>query len=417
MATSSLIPSDEKVHHVKVFDDVLNQELEFLLCGRTGVGKSSLVNSLIGSEICDVGDPGGKTGFKRCTATVSKTIANICGVIVNIFDSPGLQDGTNSDEEYLEDMYSKCKDIDLVIYCVDMTIPRYTHDEIQATQLITNKFGTDFWNRCVLVLTKANNIRVPPKEKKSKRPRDYHQRLYNNHKTQFSEQLIDQGVPKDIAEGIPVVAAGCFDPDIPDDDPDNERFIWYVSDKAAESSDKKMDFLKELWLTCFERTNTVSTQCNFMRATVRQQFKPLEGDSSEKRRLYQLLQERDEYYQQQIEGLRNQQHAPEEFAAKQTVNAQQTVNISAAPPPYTPRAAEIKLDDHDLKRMSDAMERENERAVATGGTAGGVVGAAFGAVAGGVAGPVGVVVGGAVGGAIGSAVGAVAGYFTNLFFS
>ena len=276
----------------------VRKELEFLLCGRTGVGKSSLINSLIGSEVCEVGDPTGKTGFKKCTTTVSKTVANINGVTVSIFDSPGLQDGTNSDEEYLEDMYSKCKDVDLVIYCIDMTVPRYTEDEIRATQLMTNKFGTDFWNRCVLVLTKANNVRVPPREKKSKR--EYHIRLYNGHKTQFSEQLIDQGVPKDVAKGIPAVAAGCFDPEIPDDDPDNERFIWYVSDKAK-SSDERIDFLKELWLTCFDRTSTISTQHNFMRATARQRFKPLGGDSSERRRVYQLRIEPGVlYYQQQL---------------------------------------------------------------------------------------------------------------------
>lgn len=403
----SLSSSKKKVYQVKLFPDVFNQELEFLLCGRTGVGKSSLINSLIGSKVCEVGDPTGKTGFNKCTPAVSKTIVHISGVIVSIFDSPGLQDGTNSDEEYLEDMYSKCKDVDLVIYCIDMTVPRYTEDEIRATQLMTNKFGTDFWNRCVLVLTKANNVRVPPREKKSKR--EYHIRLYNSHKTQFSEQLIDQGVPKDVAKGIPAVAAGCFDPEIPDDDPDNERFIWYVSDKAKlKSSDERMDFLKELWLTCFERTTTISTQCNFMRATARQQFKPLEGDSSEKRRLFQLLRERDEYYQQQIR-FRNQ--PPGKFVAKQAVNMQQTVNVSA-PPPYTPRAASITLVNDDLKRMSDAMERENKRAraLAAGAASGTVAGAAIGAV---VAGPVGAAVGGAIGGVTGT----VVVYITSLFFN
>lgn len=204
------------------------------------------------------------------------------------------------------------------------------------------------------------------------------------------------------------MAAGCFDPEIPDDDPDNERFIWYVSDKAKlKSSDERMDFLKELWLTCFERTTTISTQCNFMRATVRQQFKPLEGDSSEKRRLFQLLQERDEYYQQQLQ-FRNQ--PPGEFVAKQAVNTQQTVNVSA-PPPYTPRAASITLVNDDLKRMSDAMERENKRAraLAAGAASGTVAGAAIGAV---VAGPVGAAVGGAIGGVTGT----VVVYVTSLFF-
>ena len=395
MAASPQVPSDEKVHDVKLFNEPLKQEISFLLCGRTGVGKTSLISSLIGMEVY----PGTRSPdrpFQRSTTKVSKAVVNVGGVRVNIFESaPDLQDGTvDCDEEYLDDMYSKCKDVDIVIYCVDMTVPRYTHDEIRSTQLITNKFGVDFWNHCILVLTKANNVRVPSKERKSKL--NYHQCLYKNHLARFREQLVGQDVPRNIADCIPAVAAGICAP-VGDDEEDNgdddERFIWYVSDKTEPpAAGTKMDFLKELWITCFERTKKVMTRDNFMRATLQQRFKLSEGDSQEKRRFHQLLQERDEQ-QQQIEELRNELRQDREKEKEPNISHQQTVNASQVdaslppPPPPPPYAhqEEITLNENDMKRLSDTMQKVNEKTVTAtvASVAGEITGATIGAIAGG----------------------------------
>ena len=51
---------------------------------------------------------------------------------VDIFDSPGLEcdaDGPDVIEEYLQEIYEKCKGVDLFLYCLDMTSARFTRDD------------------------------------------------------------------------------------------------------------------------------------------------------------------------------------------------------------------------------------------------------------------------------------------------
>lgn len=138
-----------------------------LVCGRSGVGKSSLVNSLIGRDVCKVFDPGLEVEddcLSPCTKLTERNLLTLRnGIQILIYDSPGLQNGTDDDEAYLEDMYSKCNDVDLVLYCLDMTEPHFRKEETHAIGMISQKFGPAIWMRCVLVLTKANLIHVYPK--------------------------------------------------------------------------------------------------------------------------------------------------------------------------------------------------------------------------------------------------------------
>ena len=58
--------------------------LNILVCGKTGVGKSSLINNLVGSEVCKINDPGLEGGnLDRGTTDVSEIKANIDNVFVS----------------------------------------------------------------------------------------------------------------------------------------------------------------------------------------------------------------------------------------------------------------------------------------------------------------------------------------------
>ena len=271
--------------------------LNILVCGRTGVGKSSLINSLVGSEVCKTNDPGLEEGnLDPETKEVTATFVKIDNVFVAIYDSPGLQDGTVNEERYLQKMYDKCKDVNLVLYCMEMTSSRYTPAEIRATQLITDKFGAEFWNRCVLVMTKANMVRIPSSQRGNER--DYHKRLYDKFMKKFCDQLVEQGVTTDIANQLPGVAAGNIQPE--DDD---ERYIWYPSNKA-DPSERPVDFLSELWLRCFDRTASES-QAKFLRATTRQREKPLPVALEAEKKIKKELEES----KKQIEELKVKHNA------------------------------------------------------------------------------------------------------------
>ena len=73
-----------------------DQPLKILVCGKTGVGKSTLLNTIIGQELFKIGGPSAISEFTCSTITqhVTPEYASMQNVLVEIFDSPGLQDGT-----------------------------------------------------------------------------------------------------------------------------------------------------------------------------------------------------------------------------------------------------------------------------------------------------------------------------------
>lgn len=165
-------------------------ELCFLVCGKTGVGKSSLVNSLLGYEFSKEGDP--SESLKSATTNVDCVKVRLNDVIVTVYDSPGLQDGKESgDKAYLDKIVkiagNDVSGLDLVLYCVDMTASRFTTAEIATINSFQRQFGNAFWKKTLLVLTKANNVSLPPNQIGKVSERDYHERLHN---TFFCESLM-----------------------------------------------------------------------------------------------------------------------------------------------------------------------------------------------------------------------------------
>ena len=132
----------------------ISTDINLLVVGRTGQGKSALVNSLI--KLGKIVPEGSDTNC--CTTTSqSYTYPNIIpGVNVTIIDSPGLQDIQNKEHKHIQEMKSECHEISLVLYCMKMTDHRFTNDDTVAMQKLHQIFGRKFWERVVFVLTFAN---------------------------------------------------------------------------------------------------------------------------------------------------------------------------------------------------------------------------------------------------------------------
>ena len=133
-----------------------SKEINVLITGRTGVGKSTLVNAILGQKVAEVGK-----SLDPQTSIVESFEGKIHGITVRIWDSPGLQDGLNNEEAYLKDIEKKCKGkIDLFLYCISMTTPRFTQGsrDIDAMCKLTSKLGKDLWKNAVIILTCANKF-------------------------------------------------------------------------------------------------------------------------------------------------------------------------------------------------------------------------------------------------------------------
>ena len=199
-----------------------HKELRLLVTGKTGEGKSTLVNGLLGEQVAEEG-----AWAERCTTQVTEYKAVLHDVPVTVFDSPGLQDGTGNEDEYIADMKIKCQHLSLVLYCTKMTNNRLKDEDRYAILKLTAAFGERFWEHAVLVLTFANCEDVERRDERDEdegpEPDDADEDGWKElgkkrfkgrvekRKDEFYKFLIEEvGVRRDIVERIPVVPAGDY---------------------------------------------------------------------------------------------------------------------------------------------------------------------------------------------------------------
>ena len=82
-----------------------------LVTGKTGAGKSLLVNGLIGKNVTEEG-----SSLDPITMKIEQFNRIVQGVPVLIFDSPGLRAGTENEKQYLLEVEQKCKK--LTLFCL-----------------------------------------------------------------------------------------------------------------------------------------------------------------------------------------------------------------------------------------------------------------------------------------------------------
>ena len=131
-----------------------SSSVSIFVTGKTGTGKSTLVNGILGTAVCKEGH-----NLEPETTQVESFDLTKNGIKVIVWDSPGLQDGTTKESKYLDDIRRKCKEnTDLFLYCINMSATRFVsgNPDIKAMKQLTDTLGQDMWKNALIVLTFAN---------------------------------------------------------------------------------------------------------------------------------------------------------------------------------------------------------------------------------------------------------------------
>ncbi|MEH1871280.1 GTPase [Nostoc sp.] len=144
---------DDLFSLIKSLQESHKKSFVFLLVGRTGVGKSSTINSLMGEPICNIGD------YDPTTIDVQSYEHEINGIKFTIIDTPGLCDNIpekGNDQKYIEHIRNKVKQIDSLCFVTRLDEARVSADEMRGIEVISEAFTQDVWKYAVIIFTRAN---------------------------------------------------------------------------------------------------------------------------------------------------------------------------------------------------------------------------------------------------------------------
>uniref|UniRef100_A0A7S0R593 AIG1-type G domain-containing protein n=1 Tax=Chlamydomonas leiostraca TaxID=1034604 RepID=A0A7S0R593_9CHLO len=148
------------------------KQLNVLLLGKSSVGKSSTVNSLLGEAVARV------QAFKlqadgEIVTPIVKQVGSgpdteeVEGLRVKLIDTCGLEDPEAGDTVHHTAMrkiadYIKGQPIDCVLYCDRLDLYRVDALDRSIIRAVTDVFGRGIWKKTVLVLTHGNLVQTPP---------------------------------------------------------------------------------------------------------------------------------------------------------------------------------------------------------------------------------------------------------------
>ena len=196
-------------------------KIKIVVTGEGGVGKSTLVNTLVGMNITKTADITMVGSMTKITES-HEVVRN--GIRVIYVDTPGLGDLDIADKNTLHEARKQCEDVDLFLFCMKIN-DGFTANHINDIRAITNIFGMNIWKRGMFVLTFANEI----VERET-----YNARLRNRESEVRTR--IKQIIDLEVAEKIPIVPAGFRKPQLPD------RLSW----------------VSEFWIQGFRRMTFVA---------------------------------------------------------------------------------------------------------------------------------------------------------------
>ena len=141
--------------------DLPPEYVKVLIVGRTGTGKSTLINTLFGSTVAKVGEGGGACQHIDLVTTYSLPEIhykeNTTQII--IYDTVGLGETKEKDKAVLDYIRNNVKKIHLLLVCHKLydKVDRSTEKVLKE---LANHFNNDVFSHMIILLTHADAYRV-----------------------------------------------------------------------------------------------------------------------------------------------------------------------------------------------------------------------------------------------------------------
>lgn len=129
-------------------------DLIFLTVGKMQVGKSSVINSIVGRQVAEVG-----INIDAETKKVKAYQFEIEGIGCKVYDTPGFFDGLNevdNNEKYIEQIRKNVSEFHCLLFVSRLSDP-FSADEVQTIRLISELFTGEIWKNAVVVFTFADH--------------------------------------------------------------------------------------------------------------------------------------------------------------------------------------------------------------------------------------------------------------------
>lgn len=149
------ISAEQKTEKIQKLGELKSQKVNIMLVGSTGSGKSSTVNALFDMNIAKVGE-----GVDPETQSITEfQLANL-----TVWDTPGLGDGVERDEEIADEILLKLQErdengkqlIDMVVMIMDASTKDLTNYYNIINNVLKPEFGSSAKKRILIALNQSD---------------------------------------------------------------------------------------------------------------------------------------------------------------------------------------------------------------------------------------------------------------------
>ncbi|NBI13355.1 GTP-binding protein [[Haemophilus] felis] len=153
------LPEEIRAPLKSKLDSAINYVPKIGVMGKSGAGKSSLINAILGKPVCETGSVGG------CTRAFQEEHLHIGRHQITFMDLPGIAENENRHQEYSKLYAEKVQDLDLILWVIKVDDRANKNDE-------------EFYNDLIKVYKKDRILFVLSQCDKAEPTRDWNYEKY-----------------------------------------------------------------------------------------------------------------------------------------------------------------------------------------------------------------------------------------------